>query len=226
MKALLRVFIVFCGLVFMACSERAQLIATDPPVGEIGYFDPELTLHFDKPVSAVRVDGAEAQPMCSPPTRDWLISLRQFDTIWLPPGTHPPADVCLTVRYKDDTGRHEAAVCNRLPGATVEFPVAELVESDVENGDIGIDPAPLNANGISFLFSNIVTGIIEIRIANGKPLDWIVEWNKPEKYEHSVRILPRPGEELVNDTTYIIRFNLSDAPGNKLEAEITFTTKE
>lgn len=225
MKALPPVLIVFCGLVFMGCGERAHLIETEPPASELSYFQSELRLHFDRPVTSVQVNDAEAQPMCTPPTRDWQISLREFDTIWLPPGTHPPADVCLTVRYTDDTGRHEADVCNRLPGAVVESPIAELVESDVEDGDIGIDPAPLNANGISLLFSHIVTGIIEIRIENGRPLDWIAEWSKPEKNGYSVTIVPRPGEELVNGTTYVIDVNLSDAPGNKIYAEIRFTTK-
>ena len=79
----------------------------------------------------------------------------------------------MTVSYTDDTGRYEEDVCNRLLGAVIEYPIAEMVESDVEDGDIGV---------------------IEIRMENGSSLDLIARWNKAEKYFDSVTIFPRPGE--------------------------------
>lgn len=229
---LLRAFMVFYGLVsFIGCSDPARLIGTEPPAGEIEYFEPELTLHFDKPVSVVWVNDAEAQPMCSPPTRDWQISLhqRQFVDITWPSsaGTHPEKEVCFAVRYTDETGTHEQELCTLLPGISVQPPELEIMESSVKDGDKGVDPAPLNTNGITFQFFVMVAGTIEIRMENGTSLGWIARWNKSETYGDSVTIFPRPGEELVNGTTYIIQINVSDAGGfDKLIEEITFTTKE
>ena len=222
---LFRMSTILYGLAtFIGCSESARLIETDPPASEIEYFQSELKFHFDKPVSTVKVNNVEAQPICSPPTRDWQISLRQFDTIWLHPGTHPPAEVCFTVSYTDDTGSHEQDLCNWLPGAVVEFPITEMIESSVENGDIGVDPDLLNTNGITFRFSDDVAGSFEIRKEGGTSLDWIAKWNKGNKGD-SLTIIPSTGNKLVNGTTYVIEIYFSDAAGNKLYETITFTTK-
>lgn len=231
MKALLPVLIVFCGLGFMACSERAHLIETEPPVGEIGYFDPELTLHFDKPVSAVWVDDAEAQPMCTPPTRDWQISsddLQSFavsEAIVRATLTLPAKEVCFAVRYTDGTGTHEQQLCTLLRAVLIQLPDPQIIESNVKDGDEAVDPAPLNTNGITLLFNDDVTGSIEIRMENGTSLGWIAKWNKGEAWGDSATIVPRLGEELVNGTVYTIQINAQDAAGNKLTEEITFTTK-
>ena len=232
MKTLLRVLIVFCGLVFMACSERAQLIATDPPVGEIGYFDPELTLHFDKPVTSVQVNGAEAQPMCTPPTRDWRISSDDHQSFVVSRAivratlALPAKKVCLAVLYTDGTGTHEQQLCTTLRTVHVQLDDPQIIEGSVTNGDEGVDPAPLNTNGITFLFSDDVTGTIEIRMENGTSLGWIARWNKGEGWGNSATIVPRPGEQLVNGTVYNIQISVQDAGGGPLNAEITFTTKE
>ena len=62
---------ILCTLVaFLGCSERAQLIETEPRASDIDCFQPELELYFDKPVLPVRVNNVPAQPMDNLPTTD------------------------------------------------------------------------------------------------------------------------------------------------------------
>ena len=224
MKALLEVLIVFCGLVFMSCSERAHLIETEPPASEIEYFQSELKLHFDKPVSIVRVNNVAAKPIRNPPTTDWKMSLRQVEAIWLTAGDYPAQEVCLVINYTDESGTHKHDLCNWLPGIVVETPIPQIIESSVEDGDIGVDPDLLNTSGITFRFSDDVAGSYEIRKEGGTSLGWIARWNKGNKGD-SLTIVPPAGKELVNETTYVIEIYFTDAAGNKIYESITFTTK-
>lgn len=218
--------ILYVFVAFMGCSERAQLVETEPPASELTYFQSELRLHFDKPVTSVQVNDASAQPMCSPPTRDWEMNLQQVGAIWLTPGAYPAQEVCLVVSYTDESGTHEQELCNWLPSAVVESPVAELIESSVEDGDIGVDPALLNMNGITFRFSELVTGTIEIRMEDGTLLDWFAIWNIRAKVGDLVTIFPATGQELANGASYIVEFSVRDVPGNGLSKTITFTTRQ
>ena len=228
---LLRVLMVFYGLVpFISCNgtngvDSARLIGTKPSPCEVWYFEPELELYFDKPVTAVRVNDVEAQPNGSLPTRDWQINLRQFDTIWISE-SRPPEQVCFTVSYTDETGIHEQDWCSWQPEIIVEAPVLEIIEGSVEDGDKGVNPAPLNTNGITFRFSENVEGTIEIRTEGGTPLGWIARWNRGDNWGDSVTIIPPPGQELVKGTVYIIEHKVIDAKGDSLFDKITFTTKE
>ena len=216
----------------MGCSDPARLTGTEPPVGEIGYFDPELTLHFDKPVSAVWVDDAEAQPMCTPPTRDWQIGFDDLQSFAVSEAivratlTLPAKEVCFAVRYTDGSGTHEQQLCTMLRAVHIQPDNPHIIETSVNDGDEAVDPAPLNTNGITFLFSDDVTGTIEIRMENGTSLGWIARWNKGEGWGDSATIVPRPGEQLVNGTVYNIQISVKDAGGGPLNEEITFTTKE
>ena len=217
---------ILCALVaFMGCSERAQLIKTEPRASDIDYFESELKLYFDKPVLTVRVNNVPAQPIYNPPTTDWKMSLRQVEALWLRPGKNPAQEVCLFVSYTDESGIHEHDLCNWLPETIAEAPTPEIVESSVENGDIGVDPAQLNTNGITLRFSEDVAGSIEIRNEAGTSLGWIARWSE-NKFGDSVTIFPPAGKELINGTSYVIQINLYDAGGSRLDEVITFTTKD
>ena len=90
----------------------------------------------------------------------------------------------------------------------------------VADGEVDVDPAPLNAGGIEITFDEDVTGSIKLTDEAGADLNWIsrVEGSR-------AALTPVAGQELVNETTYKIEIDVVDGSGNKTETIITFVTK-
>ena len=89
----------------------------------------------------------------------------------------------------------------------------------VEDGEEDLDPAVFNEDGIEITFSEPVVGNIALRTENGENVGWVgrVDGNR-------ATLTPIAGNEIGNETVYVITGIIADAAGNETELSITFTT--
>ena len=95
-----------------------------------------------------------------------------------------------------------------------------IASSTVSDGDANVDPAPINAGGFRFDFTEPVTGTIKLTDEAGADLNWI-----GTVAGQTATLTAVAGQELVNGTTYKIEVDVKDRGGNALWATLTFVTK-
>ena len=99
---------------------------------------------------------------------------------------------------------------------------------DVLNGDVDVDPEPLNRGGIGYWFNeDLKLYKIDLRLRDGESLGWF-----PHGLVHDrvigkvVRIQPVAGLPLLEfDTEYLIMLYVQDRACNSSSFEIRFRTK-
>ncbi len=96
----------------------------------------------------------------------------------------------------------------------------EIASSIVVDGEVDVDPAPINAGGFRFDFNEDITGSIKLTDEAGANLDWIAN-----VAGQTATLTAVAGRELVNETTYKVEIDVQDGAGNQLKATITFVTK-
>ncbi len=95
-----------------------------------------------------------------------------------------------------------------------------ITDGPVADGTADVDPAPINAGGFRFDFSEDITGTVKLTDEAGADLDWIANVGG-----RTATLTPVAGQELVNETTYKIEIDVKDGAGNALRTTITFVTK-
>ena len=99
-----------------------------------------------------------------------------------------------------------------------ESPV--ITRGTVRNGEADVDPAPINASGLLFVFDEPVIGAIKLTDEACADLNWTGTVD-----DRTAALTPVAGQELVNGTTYKIEVDVRDASGDRYRATVTFTTK-
>ena len=95
-----------------------------------------------------------------------------------------------------------------------------ITDGTVADGTVNVDPAPINAGGFRFDFSEDITGTVKLTDEAGADLNWIASVGG-----QTAILTPVAGQELTNETTYKIEIDIDDAAGNRTQATITFVTK-
>ena len=95
----------------------------------------------------------------------------------------------------------------------------EVTGGTVEDGQEDVNPADINEDGIEITFSEEVTGNIALQTEGGDNVGWLGDVSGMAATLDLVA-----GKEIGNETTFVIKGTVSDAAGNELEVEITFTT--
>ena len=90
----------------------------------------------------------------------------------------------------------------------------------VRNGEADVDPAPINASGLLFVFDEPVTGAIKLTDEACADLNWTGTVD-----DRTAALTPVAGQELANDTVYKIEIDVQDGGGNRFRATITFVTR-
>ena len=90
----------------------------------------------------------------------------------------------------------------------------------VRNGEADVDPAPINANGLLFVFNEPVMGAIKLTDEACADLNWTGTVD-----DRTAALTPVAGQELVNNTVYKVEIDVQDGGGNRFRATITFVTK-
>ena len=103
-----------------------------------------------------------------------------------------------------------------------------IVGADVHDGNNDIDPEPLNANGIRFVFDRDIRKYeIDLRLREGESLGWfprgLVE---RENIGNQIQIMPAEGVPLLKfNTVYVIDIFVQDFQCWTQDLQITFLTK-
>ena len=95
-----------------------------------------------------------------------------------------------------------------------------IVSGTVANGDVDVDPAPINAGGFRFDFDEAVTGSVKLTDEAGADLNWIAN-----VAGQTATLTAVAGQELANETIYKIEIDVQDSAGNRTQTTITFVTK-
>ena len=95
-----------------------------------------------------------------------------------------------------------------------------ITDGTVADGAVDVDPAPINAGGFRFDFSEDVAGSIKLTDEAGADLNWIAT-----VAGQTATLTAVAGQELVNETTYKVEIDVHDGGGNQTQAMITFVTK-
>ena len=94
-----------------------------------------------------------------------------------------------------------------------------IVSGTVANGDVDVDPAPINAGGFRFDFDEAVTGSVKLTDEAGADLNWIANVAR-----QTATLTAVAGQELANETTYKIEIDVKDGASNQTRKTITFVT--
>ena len=95
-----------------------------------------------------------------------------------------------------------------------------LIRGTVANGDLKVDPRPINEHGFRFDFDEIVSGSIKLVDNSGINLDWIASVGG----RAATLTPPGVGRKLGFGSTYFIEIDVRDATGNPSQIQIVFFT--
>ena len=187
----------------------ATHVSVTPQVGSIIPSYQEFTLTFNKPVIAVTANGIAATGT----RRTWTVT----------PFVTARGDRMLTVDLTITWTNRDGSASNKnigiyiVPNPDPEPPT--IIDGTVRDGDIGVDPAPINARGFRFDFSEPVVGAIILTDKAGVHLRW-----HGTVVRQLATLIAAAGQQLVNGTTYKIEIDVRDRAHNRTQVTITFVT--
>ena len=167
----------------------------------------KFTLTFNEGVIAVTVNDTPA----SGSGINWM---------WSAQPVLPYGSVTLKIKWTNRDGSGGFATSGPYEAADVSEEPPEIASGNVTDGSNDVNPAPINAGGFRFDFTEDVTGTIKLTDEAGADLDW-----QANVSGRTATLTAIAGQELVNETTYKIEIDVADGAGNALRATITFVTK-
>ena len=130
-------------------------------------------------------------------------------------GPFPEGALALTLTWTNGGGSHTLNYTVTAPDTAPPT----VTGGNVSDGDEDVDPAEINEDGIEITFSEEVSGNIALQTEGGDNVGWI---GSVDGMAGTLELVA--GKEIGNETTYVIKGTVSDAAGNELAVEITFTT--
>ena len=187
---------------------KATRVWVNPKPGSRILPDTRFVLRFDAPVMAASVNHRPATGVTG--------------TIWLAQPDLELGTVWLEIEWTNYTClTHSRTVGPYLVVADRQSPKPlAITHGMVRNGEVDVDPAPINWEGFWFDFNVPMTGTVKLTDEAGNDLNWI------GRVAGSRAVLtPVAGQELANETTYKIEIDVRDSDGSRLRETITFVTK-
>ncbi len=95
----------------------------------------------------------------------------------------------------------------------------KLTSGTIVDGEIQVDPGPINAGGFRYDFDESVTGSIRLLDNFGADLNWVASvdgW--------AAMLVPAAGQPLLPESTYFIEIDVQDSAGNLSQIRIVFFT--
>ena len=168
--------------------------------------DTQFTLTFDEGITAATVNDTHATGA----GRNWMVM--------------PGLEVG-TARLNIEWFNRDASRGATTIGPYVVRAAPEVLESPaitggtVRNGEVDVDPVPINASGLLFVFDEPVIGAIKLTDEACADLNWAGTVD-----DRTAALTPVAGQELANNTVYKIEIDVKDGEGNRFRATITFVT--
>lgn len=169
--------------------------------------DTEFTLSFDEGIGAVMVNDTPATGA----GRYWRVM----------PGLEV-GTARLNIEWFNRDGSRDATTFGpyvvQAGPEVLEFPA--ITRGTVRNGEADVDPTPINASGLLFVFDEPVTGAIKLTDEACADLNWTGTVD-----DRTAALTPVAGQELANNTIYKVEIDVQDGGGNRFRATVTFVTK-
>ncbi len=212
MTALLAVSIIGCGGDDDDNGDPADVTAAfesaDPADGGTLAANQSISIKFNNNpgevrVSAGTVSGSGSSRTINPPAENFAVGQLSIDITWDngPDGGEGSKTLTYTVEAADETA-------------------PEVASSDPENGAENLDPDTVFEDGITVTFTESVTGVLALMDG-----DTDVGWTSDDSEGDTITLIGNAGQELSNETEYMVVGTVADASGNEADVEISFTTK-
>jgi hypothetical protein len=182
----------------------ATVTKVDPAEGSTIAANQKITITFDNPATNVTVNGAAATGAGT----SWsfqgdLTGKTGIDIAWT----------------SEDDSAGAKSVSYTIQAADTTPPA--ISSSTPKDGAKDLDPEALNADGMEIKFSEPLKKVTVDVTIDGEALKWTAELSD-DKTTAAVTMLK--GGELSYEAEIVLVITAEDNAGNKLEAEITFTT--
>ena len=195
------------GVAVAVSPPRAHTVKVFPDPCLPVFLDTHFALTFDVGIDAASVNNTPATGA----GRSWMVM--------------PGLEVG-TARLNIEWINHDGSRGTKTIGPYVVVAAPEMLESPaitrgtVRNGEADVDPAPINASGLLFVFDEPVTGAIKLTDEACADLNWTGTVD-----DRTAALTPVAGQELANNTVYKVEIDVQDGRGNRFRATITFVTK-
>ena len=190
----------------------AEFVRVTPASGEIPV-NGIITVIFDNPPADLKV--IFDNPPADLNVNTDFVSAGKTVTIW---GPFIPGHLVLTVIWAEGTQELTYTV---TPLDRCGLSDTFVIGGTVKHGDKDVDPEVINAEGkIEIEFNENVWGHVRFQTEAGKDVGWIGFIFTNKAILEFVK-----GNELKNETTYVIRWKVRNAAGSATDASITFVTR-
>ena len=166
--------------------------------------DPQFVLTFNQGVIAATVNGFSATGS----GLNWSVS-----------PVLAGGSVSLDVRWANRDGSTGSKAVGPYTVRDPDRTPPRIVSGTVANGEIKVNPRPINAGGFRYDFDEPVTGSIKLLDGSGIALNWIANVDA-----RTARLTPFAGKKLLPESAYSIEINVQDAAGNPSQIHIVFVT--
>ena len=189
----------------------ATSVSANPAAGAEIPQNAVLNLTLDQDVDSVSVEGSAATGS----DKSWTFDIT-------PLNLDGPATLSVTWKNKDGSDGGPQSLSYTVTVPDTKAPAIDGGGSTVTNGAADVDPAPLNAGGITIKFDEAITAGTASMTTGGAPVNWT--WAVSGDTAVGTLIA---GAELANETQYDINISgVTDAAGNTLpDTVVSFTTK-
>ena len=166
--------------------------------------DPRFVLTFDQSIIAATVNRF--------PATGFGHSWRVFPTLAV-------GSVFLNVEWTNQDGSTGSKVVGPYAVIEPDTTPPRIIGGTVANGEIKVNPRPINAGGFRYDFDEPVTGSIKLLDGSGIALNWIAS-----VAGQTATLARATGQQLLPASTYSIEINVQDAAGNPSQIHIVFVT--
>ena len=187
--------------------DAQDVTVTPAPGGAAIPSNTQFTLKFDAGVDAATVNGAAATGSGD----SWTATV---------PGLAEGPGQSLNIGWTNRSGTAGSKAVGPYEIDDPDTDPPEIKTGTVAEGAADVDPAPINAGGFRFDFSEEVTGSVKLTDEAGADLNWIATVQGA-----TATLTAVAGQELANETTYKVDIDVQDAAGNPLKTTLTFVTK-
>lgn len=166
--------------------------------------NPRFVLTFDQSIIAATVNRF--------PATGFGNSWRAFPTLVI-------GNVFLNIEWTNQDGSTGSKAIGPYAVKEPDRTPPKIVNGTVANGEIKVNPGPINAGGFRYDFDEPVTGNIRLLDGSGVALKW-----STSVAGQTATLARATGQKLLPGSTYFIEIDVQDAANNQSEIRIVFVT--
>ena len=179
-------------------------VEISPAPGSIILPNPRFVLTFNQRIIAATVNRFPATGF----GQNW----RAFPTL-------VAGSVFLNIEWTNQDGSTGSKAVGPYTVRELDRTPPTIISGTVADGEIQVDPGPINTGGFRYDFDEAVTGSIRLLDNFGAHLNWIASVDG-----RAAMLVPAAGQPLLPESTYFIEIDVQDTAGNLSQIRIVFFT--